>query len=75
MSRQTHKILTFWMALGFIGGGLTMKFLPIIFKNNYYIQKRSVVSFVIIFGTLTYHGFKVMNFEKRKAIRSLAKYP
>ena len=69
ISKQTHKIMTFWMGLGFVSGGAVMFILPKIFKNNHYVQKRSFVSFLIIFSTLSYHGYKVMGFEKRKAIR------
>ena len=67
--------MTFWMIVGLIGGGVTMKVLPMIFKNNHYVQKRSIVSFFLISGTLTYHGYKLMEFQRRKAMRILAKNP
>lgn len=67
----------FWMAAG---GGLGYACSILIsktpyIKNNYYVKKYKYRPFWIFFLTLTYHGYKLMNFTKRKGVRELAKDP
>lgn len=66
-----------WMLTGVVGGYAIAKLLPKIpyLNKNYYIRKYKFTPFFVVFGTLTYHGYKLMAFQKRKGIRQLAKDP
>lgn len=60
-----------WMIGGILSGYIAYKLLPKIpiLNKNYYIRKYKY-SPLFIFGiTLSYHGYKLMSFQKRKGIR------
>lgn len=67
--------MALWMCAGAISGYTVFKTLPKLpyLRNNYYIRKYKYTPFFIFFFTLTYHGYKLMSFQKRKGIRELAK--
>jgi len=59
------------MVFGSIGGYGLFKLLPKVpfLTNNYYIRKYKFTPFFVVFITLSYHGYKLMSFQKRKGIR------
>lgn len=63
------------MGAGLLLGYAGYKLLPKIpyLKNNYYMHRFKYTTFMIVFFVMTYHGYKLMGFQKRKGIRELAK--
>lgn len=59
------------MFTGIAGGYVAVRLLPKIpiLSKNYYIRKYKFTPFFVVFLTLTYHGYKLMEFTKRKGIR------
>lgn len=66
-----------WMTWGLLGGYALYKILPKLpyLNRNYYIRRYQFTPLFIVAVTLTYHGYKLMAFQKRKGIRELAKDP
>ena len=69
--------MALWTCAGAISGYTVFKLLPKLpfLNTNYYVRKYKYTPFFIFFFTLTYHGYKLMSFQKRKGIRELAKDP
>lgn len=67
--------MTTWVGFGILLGYAGYKLLPKIpyLKNNYYIHRYKYTTFSIVFCVMAYHGYKLMNFQKRKGVRELAK--
>lgn len=77
MVRETQFVFTIWAIGGITLGFAFYKFLPKIplVKDNYYVRKYKGMSFMVPFLTLTYHGYKLSQFQKRKGVREIAKDP
>lgn len=66
-----------WSAGGATAGYIvskTMQKIPFL-ARNYYIRRYKYTPFMIFFITLTYHGYKLMGYNKRKGVRELVKDP
>ena len=61
--------MCFWMFSGLGLGYGTMKLQSIFLKKNYFMQKYGKIPFYMLFFGFTYHGYKLMEFEKRKGVR------
>lgn len=75
--REGYMVMTFWMVGGALSGFAISKLLGTIpyLKDNYYIRKYKFTPFFILFMSASYHGYKLMNFTRRKGTREIAKDP
>lgn len=70
-SKEAYNIMAVWMAIGGtlgFGSSYLLRKIPYI-KDNYYVKKYRYRMLWICLIPLTYHGYKLMNFTKRKRLR------
>lgn len=72
---SANRTMLLWNVYGGLLGVCLYNIIPRIpiIKHNRYIKKYRFSPFFICFGVLSYHGYKLKEFEKRKGIRDLAK--